>query len=54
MVKKFFMDYDFWLCISKRGYKFYHLRSILAAGHHYLKRKMPPQAGDILVHNVAL
>ena len=39
MVKKFFMDYDFWLCISTRGYKFYHLRRILAAGRHYPQRK---------------
>lgn len=36
---KFFMDYDFWLRISKRGYKFYHLSRILAAGRHYPKRK---------------
>lgn len=36
---KFFMDYDFWLRISERGYKFYHLRRILAAGRHYPQRK---------------
>jgi len=49
------MDYDFWLCISKRGYKFYHLRSIyFSSGHHYPKRKMPPQAGGILLYNVLL
>jgi hypothetical protein len=54
MMKNFFRDYGFWLRISKRGNKFFHLRSILAVGHHYLKRKVPPQAGGILVHNVVL
>ena len=34
----YFMDHDFFLRLS-REYKFYHLRSVLAVGRHYLERK---------------